>query len=213
MVRGIRLGLFAVFDVGRSPLGKGSSAGLKVWVFGFALKPEMSEDNMTITLYAQPYDISAVGFYFTNAEDYAAKAENLRNDYGHPVEEFEIQFIDGEAIDAALARALNLSQANFARFFEFVEDWSDYEKLMVIIAVGECCYEFDDKSDPADFDVDIYHVGSMRELAEQFVEEGLFGEIPEHLANYIDYDAIARDLSVDYSETEIAGQRLIYRCA
>ena len=51
----------------------------------------------------------------------------------------------------------------------------------------------------------------MTELAEQFVDEGLFGEIPGHLAPYIDMDAIARDLAVDYSEAEIAGERLIYR--
>ncbi len=52
----------------------------------------------------------------------------------------------------------------------------------------------------------------MRELAEQFIDEGLFGEIPERLQYYLDYDAIARDLAVDYSEANIAGSRVIYRC-
>jgi len=56
------------------------------------------------------------------------------------------------------------------------------------------------------------HVDSMRELAEQFVEEGLYGDIPDSLQFYIDYDAIARDLAVDYSETVIAGSCIIYRC-
>ena len=51
-----------------------------------------------------------------------------------------------------------------------------------------------------------------RELAEQFVEEGLYGNIPESLQFYIDYEAIARDLSVEYSETVIAGSSVIYRC-
>jgi len=41
----------------------------------------------------------------------------------------------------------------------------------------------------------------------------LFGDIPEHLANYIDLDAIARDLAFDYSETYVAGESLIYRAA
>ena len=45
---------------------------------------------MTIQLHAQPYDISAVGFYFDSFEDYAEKASNLRNDYGDPVEEFRM---------------------------------------------------------------------------------------------------------------------------
>ena len=53
----------------------------------------------------------------------------------------------------------------------------------------------------------------MRALAEQFVDDGLFGDIPERLQFYIDYDAIARDLSMDYGEAEIAGTHLIYRSA
>lgn len=53
---------------------------------------------------------------------------------------------------------------------------------------------------------------SLREGAEQFVDEGLFGDIPEQLRFYIDHDAIARDLAADCSETVIAGRRLVYRC-
>lgn len=64
---------------------------------------------------------------------------------------------------------------------------------------------------PSEFDIDIYHVESMKELAEQFVDDGLFGDIPSHLSNYIDMDAIVRDLTFDYTETEIAGQFCIYR--
>lgn len=165
------------------------------------------------TLYAQPYDISASGFYFEDADSYARQVAALRNDYGQPVEEFEIQFIDGECIDAALAQAWSLNQANLARFFEIVEEWSEDQKRRFIIAVGECGYSFDAASvDPDDFDVDLYEADSLRELAEQFVDDGLYGEIPPHLAHYIDYEAIARDLALDYSATEIAGERLIYAC-
>ncbi len=165
------------------------------------------------TLYAQPYDISASGFYFEDADSYARQAAALRNDYGQPVEEFEIQFIDGERIDAALAEAWSLNQANLARFFEIVDEWSEDQKRRFIIAVGECGYSFDSASvGPDDFDVDLYEVDSLRDLAEQFVDDGLYGEIPAHLAHYIDYEAIARDLALDYSATEIAGERLIYAC-
>ena len=45
------------------------------------------------------------------------------------------------------------------------------------------------------------------------MDEGLFGDIPERLQFYLDYDAIARDLGLDYAETEITGVRLIYRSA
>jgi antirestriction protein len=52
----------------------------------------------------------------------------------------------------------------------------------------------------------------MRDLAMQFVEEGLYGDIPTNLQNYLDYDAIGRDLAMDYAETTIDGTRYIYRC-
>lgn len=39
-------------------------------------------------------------------------------------------------------------------------------------------------------------------LAEDLVDEGCFGEIPANLINYLDYSAIGRDLSFDYTEFE-----------
>ena len=168
---------------------------------------------MTTKLYAQPYDISAAGFYFETAEQYEECAAKAVNNFGQPVEEFEIQFIDGERIDCELARAWELNQVNFEEFLESAADWDDECKRHYIIAVGECGYShFDVVDDPESVEVDLYPVHSLRELAEQFVEEGLFGEIPEPLRFYIDYEAIARDLGVDYSKTHIAGEDYVYAC-
>jgi antirestriction protein len=165
------------------------------------------------TLYAQPYDISATGFYFETAAEYEEKAAKLRNSSGWPVEEFEIQFIDGERIDGQLFEALNVHQGNFGAYLEVLNDWDENQKRKAIIAVGECGYSFTlGQDDPDDLDVDIYEIDTMRDLALQFVDEGLFGDIPDHLQNYIDYDAMARDLAIDYSQTNVAGTRLIYRC-
>lgn len=52
----------------------------------------------------------------------------------------------------------------------------------------------------------------MQELAEQFVDDGLFGEISTALVNYIDYEAIARDLEMEYSSINITGKWFIYHC-
>ena len=165
------------------------------------------------TLFAQPYDISARGFYFDKASEYSAKAAKLKNDYGQPVEEFEIQFIDGDGLDAKLFEALGVKQANHEAFFEAVTDWSDDDKIKVIIAVGEAGYIFSLGDDvPDQFEVDLYQADSLADLAAQFVEEGLYGEIPEPLRNYINYDAIARDLSVEYGVIQLDGTQYIYRC-
>ena len=79
-------------------------------------------------LYAQPYDISATGFYFDTAEEYAQKAAKNKNDYGQTVEEYELQFIDGESIDAKLFEALGVNQCNFPEFLEACDTWDESQK-------------------------------------------------------------------------------------
>lgn len=168
---------------------------------------------MNILLYAQPYDVTAEGFYFQSSDEYDHKVSGLRNGLDQPVEEFEIQVIDGRQADMQLAEAIGVNQANFRQFLECVEDRDDHEKTAMIIAVGECGYAFDADTDPGNVDIEIYHVESLREPAEQFVDEGLFGEVPEAFRFYINFDAIARDLAVDYGEAIIGGERLVYRCS
>ena len=52
------------------------------------------------------------------------------------------------------------------------EEWEDWQKIIVIVACGECGYDFDPECDPDLLGVELYFVESLRELAEQFVEEG-----------------------------------------
>ena len=170
------------------------------------------EAGMTVILHALPYDVSAGGFYFENIEDYQVLAAKAVNSCGHPVEEFEIQFIDGNPIDAELARAFRLNQANISDFLKATAEWSESKKIRFVIAAGECGGTPDMSSGSIDdLDVEIYEIGSLRELAQQFVEEGLFGEIPSHLESYLDFDAIACDLAIDYAEKTIGGKNIVFR--
>ena len=59
------------------------------------------------TLHATPYNIDATGFYFTDINDYETKATKHVDCYGNLVEEFEIQFIDGD--DAELFEACGIN--------------------------------------------------------------------------------------------------------
>lgn len=156
-------------------------------------------------LFSNPYNIDFNGFYFGTVEEYNEKSAKI------PTEEYEIEFIDGEEIDCALFKALKIHQGNFGTYLGACDDWTEDQKRRVIIS----CYHgygFDfDKNNPDDIEAEIYEVDSMKDLAEQFVEEGLFGEIPENIRYYLDYDLIARDLEADYSAATIAGTRFIYR--
>jgi|SRR5210317_1042664 antirestriction protein len=52
-------------------------------------------------------------------------------------------------------------------------------------------------------DILFYPDMSLEELAEEFVNEGVFGNIPDSIRSYIDFKAIARDLVHDgYTETD-----------
>ena len=160
-------------------------------------------------LYANPYNIHAQGFCFNSHEGFEEMAGACTDAFGRPVEEFEIQFIDGEAIDAALFQAWGVCQSDIEAFLDAVETLDEDEKL-ALIALGECGYLI--KDNPPIEDVELYRCDGLAELARQFVDEGLYGEIPESLAHYIDFGAIARDLGIEYSEMRIGGQTYIYRC-
>ena len=47
-------------------------------------------------------------------------------------------------------------------------------------------------------------------LAIQFVDEGLYGDIPKNLENYLDYEKIARDLRMDYGVFANCAYRMAY---
>ncbi len=88
----------------------------------------------------------------------------------------------------------------------FTED--DHLKLKLLVHEGYSERDVIDKGLDA-YEVDIYDYSSSTSftdvyelLACDMVEEGLFGIIPSSLQNYIDYSAIGRDLSYDYTEFE-----------
>ena len=108
---------------------------------------------------------------------------------------------DETEIRKILARMYDTVRGN--AILSKIEDFSIFFSLILLHV---------ETGDPDSFDIDLYEMDSMKELAEQFVDEGLFGKIPTSIQFYIDYEAIARDLACDYNEAIIDGQRYIYRC-
>ena len=88
------------------------------------------------TLHATPYNIDATGFYFENVSEYETKATIQVDRFGNLVEEFEIQFIDGD--DAELFEACAINQANLNRWFDNIEFLQDFEKagLYYLVAIA-----------------------------------------------------------------------------
>lgn len=82
---------------------------------------------------------------------------------------------------------------------EKLEELEDYEKDL-LEAIIEChtshLEEALDILEKGDYS---YFTGihSKEDLGYQCVKEGLFGEIPDNLINYIDYEKLGRDLTID----------------
>ncbi|MGJ8530026.1 hypothetical protein [Maritalea sp.] len=80
---------------------------------------------------------SASASYAGSFEDYQAKATIAVNHYGEPVEEFELQFIDGEEIDCDLAQAWNVNQSNIKAYLDAVENWDEHGQVYFFSRYGK----------------------------------------------------------------------------
>jgi len=163
---------------------------------------------MTYEYHATPYDVSATGFYFSTYEEYLEKSASHRNAYGQHVEEYEIQFIDGE--NCELFKALSVNQANLDLWFNAFEQLEQEEAVKAIYLaeyLGENMDVIIDKLD----DVCLFQ-GTPVEYAENFLEEtGLIDLIPENLRYYFDYESYARDMvySGDICEITVSGENYV----
>jgi len=158
--------------------------------------------------HATPYDLSALGFYFNDYQDYQTKAGNHTNEYGEHVEEYEIQFIDGDNYE--LFKALGITQANLETWFEDFENLDGDDLIRAIYMVEYLNIQMPDILDRLD-EVDFFE-GRAKEYAENYIEDrGLLDQMPENLRYYFDTEAFARDmlLSGDICEIEIMGKTYI----
>lgn len=154
--------------------------------------------------HAQPYSLDAVGFYFDSLEEYQEKAARAVDRFGQPVEEFEIQFIDGE--EYKLFNALGVTQASLAAWFELLDELDDNEDRYLI-----ACFLAENGHDAKDIPVriDDYSVyrGSAEDYAREIVEDCY--EIPANLQYYIDYEKLGRDMVLEGSITELEHEVLL----
>lgn len=158
---------------------------------------------MAISLYAQPYNIDANGFYFSSFEEYTEKQESCRDSFGNEVEEFEIQHIDGAG---DFARIVKPDQCNIEEWFEQAEQYDDLssdEQAAFRWLVDDCNqdteYAFAKCSDVCIFE------GTREDCVQQFVDDWYdLDKQMGGLARYFDYDAFGRDLELGGDIVEIS---------
>lgn len=158
---------------------------------------------MTISLYAQPYNIDATGFYFSDYEEYTEKQAACFDSFGNAVEEFEIQHIDGAG---DFARIVKPDQCNLEEWLEQAEqydDLSDDEKTAFQWLVDDINMDADEAFEKCN-EVCIFN-GTREEYAQQYVDDCYDLErTMGNLARYFDYDAFGCDLELGGDIVEIS---------
>ena len=128
--------------------------------------------------------------------------ERLAASTGEDVDEMEVFINDFETEISGLEISENTDISDLNDIAEQLEslDKYDLEKLEAILeADGESLENALDNMD----DYIFYANQSLEDVASEMIDEGVFGDIPDSIINYIDISAIARDLGYDgYIETE-----------
>ena len=152
------------------------------------------------TLYANPYDIGAPGFFFEDADEFLERMEAAA------VEEFSIEFIDGDSGDARLFRACGINQGNVGEWFEDIEPKTAHEKAALYFLLDSGICNLAEALNQID-DVCLFQ-GTLLEAATELFDECYVQDIPERLRCYIDYEAFANDCRCggDLCEFEFDGQ-------
>ena len=145
----------------------------------------------TTTLFAQPYSCDASGFYFTNGAVFDDQVAEAVDRFGCPVEEFEIQFIDGEG--CALFDLLNVTQATVHTFYETLETLTDEQQAALYFLVS------DRGMDVAEALAQVDDVQLTTQTAESYAEDmfdDLYPDLPTQARSYIDISAWQQDLEL-----------------
>lgn len=128
--------------------------------------------------------------------------ERLAASTGEDVDEMEVFINDFETEISGLEISENTDISDLNDIAEQLEslDKYDLEKLEAILEADGGSLE--NALDNID-DYIYYSNMSLEDVASEMIDEGVFGDIPDSIINYIDTSAIARDLGYDgYTETE-----------
>jgi antirestriction protein len=178
------------FDPSKRGTWRGSSKDIVV------NKSRRMRRNPAVELHAQPYG-DGPGFYFNSYEDYEAKYD--QNFKKYHLEEYEIQFIDGDASDAKMFDAMEVNQATIKRYFEVLDELGDYEKVGVWFLLDRRITDDVDEAIKKAEDV-MLREGTAEDYVHELLDEGIIGE--DAMARYFDYDAFGRDIRMDFEEDE-----------
>jgi hypothetical protein len=158
---------------------------------------------MRTTLYANPYDTSYTGFYFTSTEEFESNMNKA------PFEEVELDFIDGN--NPGLFHAVKIHQGNVDLWFDELDKYSDDSHEASAIGYLLDMMHLDEAIKRRD-EV-ILHRGSLADYAFELVSDVYpLDELPDVIKHHIDYYSIGRDLELNSEVTELSRNVWVVNC-
>jgi len=162
-------------------------------------------------LFANPYDTSVQGFYFSSYEEYETKSSQLINDCGYAVEEFEIEFIDGDLCQ--LFSACDITQCTLQKWFDEIEDLPEAEQTELFYRCENLNQNTQEALDSINSDGFIQQCSLSDYAYESVNESGVIDSIPEPFKSYFNYEAYARDLELNGDVIEFTYDSATYVAA
>lgn len=151
------------------------------------------------TLYANPYDVGARGFYFEDETDFEQKQKSNLNSFGMPVEEYSFEFISGDDAEHELFNALEDNGfINLNDYFQTLREVNDDQIPALVYLVGVMNLDIENALDNVD-DVYVYEGDAKDYINNEFIPEIMF-DLSNLNENLIDFKALGRDFDINHLE-------------
>ena len=154
-------------------------------------------------LYANPYDISKTGFYFTSTDDYLLKMQQAA------FEEVEIDYIDGD--NPKLFEAAGINQSNIDQWFDNLDSIDDDSTEAISIIFLLDFMGLKDSISKYE-EVNVWFGSAEDYAAELLAYITDLDQLPEIIKYHIDYSAIARDMELSSEITEVSNNAWVTNC-
>ena len=135
----------------------------------------------------------------------------LTDSFGLPVEEFEIEYINGDL--PQLFNACSIDQCTLELWFDQIEIMDDQAQVELFYRCDNLGQETQEAIDKLSSDGSI-HQSSLIDYATDFIDDyGIIDCLPDNFKYYIDYEACARDLELSGEVTEFSYDSMAYTAA
>jgi hypothetical protein len=155
------------------------------------------------TLYANPYDTSYTGFYFTSTEEFVSHMDKA------PYEEVEIDYIDG--LNPKLFATTGIYQSNIGIWFSDLDQIEDNSTPGISIIYLLDYLSLDDAL--ARYEEVMIWYGTSEDYASEIFSDFIeLDNLPDIIKYHIDYSGIAHDMELNSEITQVGYNTWVTNC-